>query len=126
MKSSRTSHGAELNSAPVSLKLGLLAIAILFTPVAAFAQDSQVSVQNNSNSAAAIGTGNFIYQDTTQVSNQNQLDIGGYGYDAPDAQLSIQNNSNSAAAIGHGNAVIQDTTQINNQTQVDLGSYLPY
>ena len=110
-----------------SSKLSLLAtVAILFTPVAALAQDSQVNVQNNSNSAAAIGTGNFIYQDTTQVSNQNQLDIGGYGhgYNTPDAQLSIQNNSNSAAAIGHGNAVIQDTTQINNQTQVDLGSYL--
>ena len=47
-----------------SSKLSLLAtVAILFTPVAAFAQDSQVSVQGNQNSAAAIGT---------------QLDVGGY------------------------------------------------
>ncbi len=110
-----------------SSKLGLLAtVAILFTPVAAFAQDSQVNVQNNSNSAAAVGTGNLILQDTTQVSNQTQLGIGGYGYDAPDAQLSIQGNSNSAAAIGHGNFIRQDATQVNNQTQVDVGGYLPY
>ncbi len=108
-------------------KLGILAtVAVLFTPVAAFANDSQVSVQNNSNSAAAVGTGNFIYQDSTQLSNQNQLDVGGvgYGYDAPDAQLSIQNNSNDAAAIGHGNTIYQDNTQLNNQNQVDVGGYI--
>ncbi len=108
-------------------KLGLLAtVAVLFTPVAAFAQDSQVSVQNNSNSAAAVGTGNFIYQDTTQVSDQTQLGIGGYGYDAPDAQVSIQDNANSAAAIGHGNTIVQDADQYNTQTQVDVDGYLPY
>jgi hypothetical protein len=108
-----------------SSKLSLLAtVAILFTPVAAFAQDSQVNVQNNSNSAAAIGTGNTIVQDTTQVSDQAQLGIG--GYDTPDAQLSIQDNANSAAAIGHGNTVVQDADQYNTQTQVDVGSYLPY
>ena len=108
-------------------KLSILAtVAVIFTPVAAFAQDSQVSVQNNSNSAAAIGTGNLVIQDTTQVSNQNQLDLGGYGYDTPDAQVSIQDNSNSAAAIGHGNTIVQDATQVNNQTQVDLGGYLPH
>ena len=108
-------------------KLSLLAtVAILFTPVAAFAQDSQVSVQNNSNSAAAVGTGNFIYQDTTQVSDQTQLGLDGYGYNAPDAQVSIQDNANSAAAIGHGNTIIQDADQYNTQTQVDVDGYLPY
>ncbi len=36
-------------------KLGILAtIAVLFTPVAAFANDSQVSVQGNQNSATPI------------------------------------------------------------------------
>ena len=110
-------------------KLTILAtVAVLFTPVAAFAQDSQLNVQSNSNSAAAIGTGNLVIQDTTQVSNQNQLDFGGYGYgyDAPDAQVSIQDNSNSAAAIGNGNTIVQDATQVNNQNQVDLGGYLPH
>ena len=101
---------------------GILAtVALALTPVAAFAQDSQVSVQDNSNSAAAVGHGNVIFQDATQASNQTQVDgYGyGYGYDAPDAQLSIQGNSNEAAAIGNGNAIVQDATQLNNQTQVD-------
>ena len=40
-----------------SSKLGILAtVAVLFTPVAAGAQDSQTSIQTNSNSAAAVGT----------------------------------------------------------------------
>ncbi len=112
-------------------KLSILAtVAVLFTPVAAFAQDSQVSVQGNHNSAAAVGNGNFIYQDATQASNQTQIDgLGygyGYGYDAPDSQVSIQDNANSAAAIGHGNTIVQDATQLNNQTQVDVGGYLPH
>jgi hypothetical protein len=110
-----------------SSKLGLLAtVAILFTPVAAFAQDAQTSVQSNTNSAAAIGTGNLIYQDANQVSDQTQVGIDGYGYDAPDAQLSIQDNANSGAAVGHGNAVIQNADQYNTQNQVDVGGYLPY
>ena len=110
-------------------KLGILAtVAVLFTPVAAFANDSQVSIQGNQNSAAAVGNGNLILQDNAQFSNQNQLDVDGYGYgyDAPDSQLSIQNNSNDAAAIGDANAIVQDNTQFNNQTQVDVGDYLPY
>ena len=109
-----------------STKLGLLAtVAILFTPVAAFA-DNQMSVQGNHNSAAAVGTGNFILQDTTQVSDQTQLDVGGYGYETPDSQLSIQSNQSEAAAIGHGNTIFQDTDQYSDQTQVDVGGYLPH
>ncbi len=111
-------------------KLSILATVVLaFAPISAFAQDSQVSVQGNHNSAAAVGYGNTIYQDATQASNQTQVDgYGyGYGYDAPDAQLSIQGNANSAAAIGNGNTIVQDATQLNNQTQVDLGGYsLPH
>ncbi len=105
---------------------GILAtVALAFSPVAAFAQDAQTSVQTNSNSAAAVGTGNVIYQNADQYSNQTQLDVGGYGYgyDAPDTQLSIQDNSNEAAALGHGNTIIQDAGQYNNQTQVDVGGY---
>ena len=109
-----------------STKLGILAtVAILFTPVAAFA-DNQMSVQGNHNSAAAVGTGNFILQDTTQVSDQTQLDVGGYGYETPDSQLSIQSNQSEAAAIGHGNAIYQDTDQYSDQTQVDVDGYLPH
>ena len=107
-------------------KFTLLAtIAVLFTPVAAFAE-GQVSIQDNSHSAAAVGTGNLVIQDTTQMSDQTQLDIGGYGYDTPDAQTSIQMNSSEAAAIGHGNTIIQDTDQRSEQTQVDIDRYLSF
>ena len=109
-----------------SSKLTILAtVAILFTPVAAFA-DNQMSVQDNSHSAAAVGTNNLVIQDTTQMSDQTQLDIGGYGYESPDAQLSIQSNQSEAAAIGHGNTIYQDTDQYSGQTQVDVDGYLPY
>ncbi len=108
-------------------KLSLLAtIAVLFTPVAAFAQDSQVSVQGNHNSAAAVGYGNSIYQNAAQDSYQTQVGVDGYGYgyDAPDAQLSIQNNSNEAAAIGSHNTIYQNAAQDSYQTQVDVGGYV--
>ncbi len=105
---------------------GILAtVALAFTPVAAFAQDAQTSVQTNSNSAAAVGYGNTILQNADQYSNQTQVDLDGYGYgyDTPDAQLSIQGNSNEAAAIGEHNVIVQDAGQYNNQTQVDVGGY---
>ena len=110
-------------------KLGLLAtVAILFTPVAAFAQDSQMSVQGNHNSAAAVGYDNSIYQNADQDSYQTQVGVDGYGYgyDAPDSQLSIQSNSNEAAAIGKHNKIYQNADQDSYQTQVDVDGYLPH
>ena len=105
---------------------GILAtVTLALTPVAAFAQDAQTSVQTNSNSAAAVGHGNTILQNADQYSNQTQVDVDGYGYgyDAPDSQLSIQGNSNEAAAIGNGNLIYQDAQQNSNQTQVDVEGY---
>ena len=103
---------------------GILAtLALAFTPVAAFAQDSQTSVQTNSNSAAAVGDYNTVIQDANQSSDQLQVGADGYGYyghpDTPDAQLSIQGNTNEAAAIGSGNLIDQYAGQDNVQTQVD-------
>jgi hypothetical protein len=107
--------------------LALLTTIIAFAPLAAFAQDAQTSIQNNTNSAAAVGTGNFIHQNTDQLGVQNQLDLGGYGVPStPDAQTSVQVNANEAAAIGNHNAIIQDATQTNVQDQVDVNQYLPY
>ncbi|MEM7595947.1 MAG: hypothetical protein AAF383_31340 [Cyanobacteria bacterium P01_A01_bin.83] len=106
--------------------LALLTTVITFAPLTAFAQDAQTSVQNNVNSASAVGDANFIQQDATQTSIQDQLDLGAYGIpDAPDAQTSVQNNANSAAAIGNYNVIDQDATQTNIQDQVDLNQYLP-
>ena len=107
--------------------LALLTTVIAFAPLTAFAGETQTSIQNNTNSAAAFGTNNVILQDTTQTSVQDQLDLGGYGVpSSPDAQTSVQINANEAAAIGHNNIIKQDATQTNIQDQVDVNQYLPY
>jgi hypothetical protein len=107
--------------------LGILTAIIAFSPLTAFAQDAQTSIQSNTNSAAAVGTGNYIGQDATQNSVQNQLDLSAYGVPStPDAQLSVQGNANEASAIGNYNVVGQDATQNSTQGQVDVNQYLPY
>jgi hypothetical protein len=107
--------------------LGILTAIIAFSPLTAFAQDAQTSIQSNTNSAAAVGSGNFIHQNATQNSVQNQLDLGAYGVPStPDAQTSVQVNANEAAAIGNYNVVGQDATQNSTQGQVDINQYLPY
>jgi hypothetical protein len=107
--------------------LAILTAIITFAPLTAFAQDAQTSIQNNTNSAAAVGTNNFIHQNTDQNSVQNQLDLGAYGVPStPDAQTSVQVNANEAAAIGHNNVINQHATQNSVQDQVDINQYLPY
>ena len=106
--------------------LGILTAVIAFSPLAAFAQDAQTSIQQNTNSAAAVGVGNYIEQNADQTSFQHQLDLGGYGYDAPDAQTSLQVNENEAAAIGKYNYIDQDADQTSYQDQVDVEGYLPF
>ena len=106
---------------------GILAtVALVFTPVAAFAND-QDSFQINSNEAAAVGEYNTIYQNADQDSNQLQVDVDGYGYgygyEAPDSQSSMQVNANEAAAIGKKNTIYQNAEQDNYQTQVDVDAY---
>ncbi|MEM8676147.1 MAG: hypothetical protein AAGF83_20110 [Cyanobacteria bacterium P01_G01_bin.67] len=131
--------------------LALLTTVIAFTPLlceavsfrTAFAQglqqlgstrsgfptvaQAQTSIQDNTNSAAAVGTANYIDQDATQHSLQQQLDLGAYGVPSyPDAQTSVQKNANEAAAVGNYNYIDQDATQTNIQDQVDLNQYLPH
>jgi hypothetical protein len=107
--------------------LGILTAIIAFAPLTAFAQDAQTSIQSNTNSAAAVGTGNYIDQSATQNNVQNQLDLGAYGVPTtPEAQLSVQGNANEAAAIGNGNIIDQNAIQNSTQGQVDVNQYLPY
>ena len=107
--------------------LSILTTIIAFSPLAAFAQDAQTSIQTNTNSAAAIGAGNLIHQNADQLSVQDQFDFGAYGVPAtPDAQTSIQVNGNEAAAVGNYNAIGQDATQTSVQGQFDVNQYLPY
>ncbi|MEM7592077.1 MAG: hypothetical protein AAF383_11270 [Cyanobacteria bacterium P01_A01_bin.83] len=105
--------------------IALLTTVIAFSPLTAFAQDTQTSIQDNTNSAAAVGNVNYIDQDATQTSIQDQLDLGAYGYTTPEAQTSAQINANEAAAVGDYNVIDQDATQTNIQDQVDLNQYLP-
>ncbi len=106
--------------------LALLTTVIAFAPLTAFAQDAQTSIQTNTNSAAAVGTGNFIGQNANQTSIQDRVNLGNYGIPAtPNAQTAVQGNVNEAAGIGNYNVVGQDANQTSVQGQVDVNQYLP-
>jgi hypothetical protein len=103
---------------------GLLAAATLGCILTPAAQASQVEVnkQTASQNAAAVGTGNAVFQDLDQGSYQNQLDYPGSGYyhpqpATPQLQISDQDAKQNGAAVGTGNAVFQDLDQHNIQKQ---------
>ena len=105
---------------------GIIATAaMLFTPVAAFAQDSQQNLQINRSDAAAVGVGNYVNQDTTQTSFQDQFDYDDY-YGDGSAQSNIQDNASAASAVGEYNVVNQVTDQYSGQTNTDIDSYGHY
>jgi hypothetical protein len=102
---------------------GVLATAALvFAPVAAFAQETQVNSQSAGNSGVAAGHGNLVIQNVDQTSVQDQLSVDGYynGSD-PQTQISKQDAHNSGAAVGAGNTMIQNVDQLSGQIQTDLG-----
>jgi hypothetical protein len=102
---------------------GLIATAALvFSPLAAFAGETQINSQNASNSAVAVGSGNTVIQNTDQMSIQDQFGAGGYYHGSePQLQVNQQNASNSAAAIGNGNTMIQNIDQLSGQYQTNFG-----
>jgi hypothetical protein len=107
--------------------LSILTAVIAFSPLTAFAQDAQTSIQSNTNSAAAVGDANLILQNANQNNYQQQLGLDAYGIPTtPEVQTSVQGNANEAAAIGNYNVVGQDATQNSTQGQVDINQYLPY
>jgi opacity protein-like surface antigen len=108
--------------------LGIIAtVALAFSPVAVFAQEVQTNIQGASNSAAAVGVGNYVDQNIDQTNFQDQWQVDGYYHGSdPQKQMSVQDASNSGAAIGTGNYVEQDIDQYNQQFQTDVGGYLPY
>ena len=114
-----------------TVKLSILAtVAVLFTPVAAFAGDAATNIQTNTNSAAAVGNANAILQQAHQNNRQIQVGKSGYpygygGYKTPSNQTSAQINANEAATIGDRNVVGQSAAQNNAQTNVDVQKYLP-
>lgn len=56
--------------------LSILTAAIAFSPLTAFAQDGQTSIQNNTNSAATVGDANLVIQNADQANYQDQLNLG--------------------------------------------------
>ena len=106
--------------------LGILTTVIALSPLTAFAQDAQTSIQTNTNSAAAVGDANLILQNADQANYQQQIDLDGYGVPmSPEVQTSVQGNVNEAAAVGTYNLIDQQGTQTNLQEQVDVDRYLP-
>ena len=111
---------------------GLLAtVALVFSPVAAFAQSTAINNQNASNSAAAIGVNNFVQQDILQQNLQTQVGVDGFFPNTnPQVQISGQNADNAGAAIGQFNQLDQSVYQTNDQFQGDINGftnpYLPF
>ncbi|MEM7593636.1 MAG: hypothetical protein AAF383_19355 [Cyanobacteria bacterium P01_A01_bin.83] len=108
--------------------LTILTTIIAFSPLTVLAQvgDTQTSIQNNTNSSAAVGDANLILQDADQANYQDQLNLDAYGVpDVPDTQTSVQGNANEAAAVGGYNVIDQDSTQHNVQGQIDVQQYIP-
>ena len=106
--------------------LAILTSVIALAPLTAFAQDTQTSIQGNTNSAAAVGDANLVLQNADQANYQDQLNLDAYGVpSAPDAQTSVQQNANEAAAVGGYNVIGQDADQTSVQGQVDVEQYLP-
>ena len=98
---------------------------MLLTPVVAFAQDSQSNLQINRSSAAAVGVGNYVNQNTVQQSFQDQFDYEGY-YSEPSSQSSIQDNASAASAVGEYNVINQGTHQYSGQSNNSIDSYGHY
>lgn len=100
--------------------------ALIFTPVAALAQDSQQNLQINHSAAAGVGEGNLINQGTDQYSNQIQLNVNTYGYYEPSNQVSVQDNAHTASAVGDYNLINQDIAQQNIQSNGNVETYPTY
>lgn len=94
--------------------LGLaLTATIGFTAISARA-DEQVNTQVTNQSAGAVGNGNSIFQQSDQVSVQQQKRAGS-GSSGGTLQDSLQQTDQSAAAVGNDNYVEQRASQMNIQ-----------
>jgi hypothetical protein len=93
-------------------------VALTLSPVAVFAQETQVNSQGASNSGVASGAGNLVIQNVDQDSTQHQTDLDGYYHgNDPQLQINSQKGSNSGAAVGYGNDLIQNVDQDSVQSQ---------
>ncbi len=91
----------------------VLTTAIGFTAISARA-DEQVNTQVTNQSAGAVGNGNSIYQQSDQISIQQQQRKG-RSSDGGTLQDSLQQTDQSAAAVGNDNYIEQNSRQLNLQ-----------
>jgi hypothetical protein len=90
----------------------VLTTAIGFTAISARA-DEQVNTQMTNQSAGAVGNGNTIFQDSQQISVQQQKRTGRGG--GGTLQDSLQQTDQAAGAVGNDNYVEQRSSQLNIQ-----------
>ncbi|WP_404785145.1 hypothetical protein [Altericista sp. CCNU0014] len=97
--------------------LGLLltaALSLASTPVRA---DEQVNTQVTNQSAGAVGNGNYIYQQSDQMSIQQLKNRGRGG--SGGTQDNLQQVDQAAATVGDGNGIEQRSNQINVQQRMN-------
>ncbi|WP_250122792.1 hypothetical protein [Chroococcidiopsis sp. CCMEE 29] len=90
------------------------------------ARADQTSVQLNNQEAAAVGEYNYIGQESSQISTQEQ--VGKYGVAEKyktERQEAIQDAKQAAGAVGRGNRIRQTSEQLTIQQQNNSYRYHP-
>ena len=104
-----------------TLTLGLLgSITITLIPGMAIAQNTNtnLNVQESSNSAVVVGSGNTVNQKNNQSNIQHNFNSG--------RLQSVQQSHNEAAVIGNDNKIYQNSQQQNIQERYRLNSHNVY
>ncbi|MEA5572519.1 hypothetical protein [Calothrix sp. UHCC 0171] len=99
---------------------GFLAAALIISPGAALAQQSQGTTQNMDQNVVIGGSGNSVRTSGTQITNQSQQKTGWCNSGAQ-IQGSGQNLAQNAVVFGHGNRVNIDAIQRTVQQQRAAG-----
>lgn len=92
-------------------------LVLVLIPTTAWAQNTNISVQESSNSAVVVGSGNVVKQNNTQSNIQYNLGT------IPNTQQSVQQSRNEAAAIGNNNVILQNSQQHNVQNRFGNNTY---
>lgn len=91
---------------------------MILTPTVSWAQNTNVSIQESSNSTIVVG-GGTVNQRNSQSNFQNYFG----SHNTPSRQESIQRSRNNAAAMGNNNFIEQNSQQQNFQNRFNQNSY---
>jgi hypothetical protein len=104
------------------MRKNIFAFGLILTATLGFASnvpanaDELVNTQVTNQSAGAVGNGNYIYQQSDQLSVQQLKNRGGNS-SSPSALDNLQKVDQAAGAVGNGNFIDQRSNQINVQQQ---------